>query len=66
MARLVATCDKGNDFEARRDAALLRVFIDTGARLAEVVGLTVEDVDLDTGVIHVLGKGRWPRSPGRF
>ena len=61
LARLVATCDKGNDFEARRDAALLRVFIDTGARLAEVVGLTVDDVDLDTGVIHVLGKGRRPR-----
>jgi len=61
LARLLATCYKGNDFVGRLDAALLRVFIDTGACLAELVGLTVEDVDLDTGVIHVLGKGRRPR-----
>lgn len=61
LARLLATCDRGQDFEARRDAALLRVFIDTGARLSELVGLTLEDLDLELGLIHVLGKGRPPR-----
>ena len=60
LARLLATCDKGNDFESRRDAALLQVFIDTGARLAEVVGLTVEDVDLDTALYT-----SWAKDVGR-
>jgi hypothetical protein len=41
----------------RRDTALLRVFIDTGARLSEVAGLRLADVDLDDGTLGVLGKG---------
>ena len=61
LTRLLATCDKGKDFEERRDAALLRVFIDTGARLSEVTNLSLDDVDLDLGLLHVLGKGRRPR-----
>lgn len=51
---LLATC-AGTDFTARRDAAILRTFLDTGARLAEVAGLTVDRVDLDAEVIVVLG-----------
>ena len=39
LKALVATCEKGRSFEDRRDPALLRVFIDTGARLSEVAGL---------------------------
>jgi integrase len=39
LKALLARCDKGNDFESRRDAALIRVFIDTGARLSEVTNL---------------------------
>ena len=49
------------DFYDRRDSALIRVLIDTGARLAEVAGLRVEDVDLERGLVQVLGKGRRPR-----
>ena len=67
LHRLLATCD-GTTFEDRRDAAILRVFIGTGARLAEVTGLRwtpgdpeTQDVDLDAQTIHVLGKGRRPR-----
>ncbi|MCH7617630.1 MAG: tyrosine-type recombinase/integrase [Chloroflexi bacterium] len=75
LKALLKTCE-GKDFEARRDHALLRVFIDTGARLNEVAGLilwqqeedrkggTVEvagDVDLEEGVLWVMGKGRRPR-----
>src|SRR5207247_2047677 len=42
------------------------VFIDTGARLAEVAGLKLEgedggDVDLEGGVLRVTGKGRRQR-----
>lgn len=68
LKRLLATCDRGVSFEDRRDTALIRVFIDTGARRAEVAGLryvpadeTVNDVDLDQGILRVLGKGRRER-----
>ncbi len=65
---LLGTCEKGQDFESRRDAALIRVFIDTGARLAEITNLrwnpkdeTSNDVDLNRGQLRVLGKGRRER-----
>ena len=58
--RLLATCE-GRSFEDRRDAALLRVFIDTGARLAEVAGLLVATIELDDGMLLVMGKGRRER-----
>ena len=68
LKRLLATCEKGSDFADRRDAALLRVFIDTGARRAEIEGLRwtpaddeTNDVDLNTGVLRVIGKGRRER-----
>jgi site-specific recombinase XerD len=48
----------GNTFEQRRDLALLRVLIDTGARVSEIANLTIADVDLNTGTITVVGKGR--------
>jgi site-specific recombinase XerD len=57
LRRLLDTA-KGTTFVDRRDNAILRVFIDTGARLAEVTGLTVDDVDLDSRTADVLGKGR--------
>lgn len=58
---LLDTC-KGNDFVSRRDNALIRLLADTGGRLGEISALTVADVDFDTGVAHVLGKGRRARA----
>jgi integrase/recombinase XerC len=54
--------DPGSD-EPRslRDQALLEVLYSTGVRVAELVGLNVEDVDLGTGTATVLGKGRKER-----
>ena len=64
LRALLATCEKANGFEDRRDYALLRIFIDTGARRAEVAGLCYHptddeesDVDLDQGLLRVMGKG---------
>ncbi len=63
LRALLATCEKGNTFEDRRDHALLRLFMDTGARRAEIAGLRYSpeddeqnDVDLDKGLIRVMGK----------
>lgn len=53
---LLATCT-GRDFTARRDAAILYVFLDGGLRLAEVTGLTVNDVHLRDRALTVRGKG---------
>ena len=65
LKALLRTCETGKDFESRRDHAILRVFIDTGARVAEVAGVRWDpdddennDLDLDQGLLRVLGKGR--------
>lgn len=67
LRRLLATC-KGTTFDARRDEAIIRTFIATGARLSEVANLrwlpddeSRNDVDLDQGLIRVVGKGRRER-----
>lgn len=58
---LLTACD-GKEFVQRRDMAIVRLFLDTGMRLAELANLQVTDVDLDEGVALVLGKGRRPRA----
>ncbi len=61
LTRLLKACD-GKEFADRRDAALIRLLLDTGMRRAELAGLTVADLDFDYNVALVLGKGRRPRS----
>ena len=56
LRALLKSCD-GTTFTARRDLAIVRVFIDTGARLSEVTNLKLEDVDLDDQTLRVMGKG---------
>ncbi len=68
VSLLLDAC-KGSDFLARRDTAIFRVFLDTGARLSEVANLRFDavdlqrsDVDLDAGMLYVMGKGARPRA----
>ena len=68
LKRLLATCEHSQDFELRRDAALIRVFIDTGARISEIANLRWSpdddinnDVGLAGGILRVVGKGRRER-----
>jgi integrase/recombinase XerC len=49
--------DGGKDLTTRRDAALIRLFIDTGCRRGEIAALTLDDVDLDGQCVRVVGKG---------
>ena len=56
IIRLLSKPDKTMDV-GFRDYALLLTFVDTGARLSEIVELTMEDVDLENGYLRVMGKG---------
>jgi integrase/recombinase XerD len=44
-----------------RDRALVELLYGTGTRISEVVGLDVDDVDLDTATVLVTGKGNKQR-----
>lgn len=57
LKKLLATCESDSTFEGRRDNALIRVFITTGCRRAEISNLEIDDIDLDRGVMVVTGKG---------
>lgn len=46
---------------AQRDAAIMEVFYSSGLRLAELASLNVNDLDLYTESVRVLGKGRKER-----
>jgi site-specific recombinase XerD len=61
VQRLLKAC-AGTTFEARRDSAIVRLFLDGGLRLSEMAGLHVDDVDFGFDVVHVVGKGRRPRA----
>ena len=61
LRALLKACE-GKDFASRRDLAITCLFADTGARLSEVAGLQIEDVDLDAGLARVVGKGASPDS----
>ncbi|WP_328920690.1 tyrosine-type recombinase/integrase [Streptomyces sp. NBC_00208] len=47
----------GREFAEVRDRAMILLWLDSGVRLSEVVNRTLEDVDLDMQVLHVMGKG---------
>jgi Site-specific recombinase XerD len=61
VRRLLTACE-GRAFEDRRDAAIIRLFLDTGMRLSELAGVQVGDIDWDANVAIVLGKGRRQRA----
>lgn len=60
IRRILAAC-AGNTFEARRDLALIRLLVDTGMRLKEVSGLTLDAIDFERNIATVGAKG----TPGR-
>lgn len=61
LRALIKAC-KGNDFRDRRDEAIVRLMIETGARAGEVVNMMMDDIDLRNGTAVVRrgkgGKGR--------
>ncbi len=61
LRKLLDVC-KGSSFEDRRDTAIIRLFVDTGMRRGELLGMTVEDLDLDQNIAYAIGKGRRARA----
>ncbi len=45
-----------------RDRLLVMLLYDTGSRISEILNLKLNDIDLETKEIHVMGKGRKPRT----
>jgi integrase/recombinase XerC len=60
MSRLLETPDTSHPL-GRRDRAILELFYASGLRLSELVGLDVDDINLSSRVVRVLGKGRKER-----
>jgi site-specific recombinase XerD len=63
LRALLATC-AGTDFTARRDTAIIMLFLDGGLRLSELTGLQVADVDLRDRIVYVAGKASRRSGPG--
>jgi integrase/recombinase XerC len=60
MQRLLDLPDRST-MDGLRDAAILEVFYSTGMRLSELVSLNAGDIDTQTCLIKVTGKGRKQR-----
>jgi integrase/recombinase XerC len=60
MARLLETPDTSGPL-GRRDRAILELLYASGLRLSELVGLDLEDLNLGSRIVRVMGKGRKER-----
>ena len=54
---VLAAATAGGTTLSMRDSALLELLYGSGARISEAVGLDVDDLDLEGGVVRLAGKG---------
>ncbi|MBO1750342.1 site-specific tyrosine recombinase XerD [Actinotalea sp. BY-33] len=57
VERVLQAAAQGEGPVPLRDAALLELLYSTGGRISEVVGLDVDDLELDPGAVRLVGKG---------
>ena len=56
VTKILDACGDG-DVSGLRDRAIMETLYGAGLRISELVGLDVDDVDLDEGSVRVVGKG---------
>jgi len=59
LVKIVNSFD--DSFQGKRDKAIILVFLDTGVRLSELVGMTLKDLNSRDGLVKVFGKGQKER-----
>jgi integrase/recombinase XerD len=57
VERLIAAAGPDGSALRTRDRALVELLYGTGARISEAVGLDVDDLDAEAGIVHLFGKG---------
>ncbi len=61
MKRAIAYEGEADDFESIRDCLIIEMLYQTGARQAEILGLTDNDIDLVQGQVRIFGKRKKER-----
>lgn len=59
VKKLLEVCD--DTFTGIRDRAIILLLLDTGCRAAELLAMTMEEMNLQTGMMKVIGKGNKER-----
>jgi len=62
VRRILRHCDRGLPL-GRRNYAILLLLARLGLRAGEVVRLNLEDIDWESGLLTVHGKGKWAQLP---
>src|SRR5690606_33818090 len=61
MEKILAAAEYPQDFEGQRDRMVMEFLYLTGVRLSEMIHLRWRDIDLHSGLIKVVGKGKKER-----
>lgn len=59
---LEVTCDEESNRNAKRDYAILTLFLNCGMRLSELVNINIKDIKFDDCKMTVIGKGNKERT----
>ena len=57
MNRLLEAAGSGDSGESRRDAAMIELMYATGMRVSELVGMSIDDLNLRENFVRCMGKG---------
>ena len=61
LMKTILNAFNGRSLNDLRNKAMLLMFLDTGLRLSELAGLTLSDINIEKGIIKIIGKGNKER-----